>query len=90
MEIYIETPTFLSQAFFIFCLQFFIACRCQSSLQTKHGPRTWREKIPDLVLVQPWEIPLIEDESGLQRSQSSSASLSEQGELLLRITGTLR
>ncbi|GFO38019.1 sperm-associated antigen 1-like [Plakobranchus ocellatus] len=54
------------------------ASRCQSSLQTMHGAKTWREKIPPLVLVQPWEIPIIEDEAGLHRSMSSSISLSGQ------------
>ncbi|RUS91692.1 hypothetical protein EGW08_000518 [Elysia chlorotica] len=56
------------------------ASRCQNSLQTKYGPRTWRDKIPNLVLVQPWEIPLIEDEAGLHRSMSSSVSLSEKAD----------
>lgn len=54
------------------------ASRCQNLLQMRYGLKTWREKIPNLVLVQPWEVPLIEDETGMHRSMSSSVSLSEQ------------
>ncbi|GFR87401.1 sperm-associated antigen 1-like [Elysia marginata] len=57
------------------------ASRCQSSLQMSYGSKTWREKIPNLVLVQPWEIPLIVDEAGMHRSMSSSVSLSDKANI---------
>ncbi|XP_005109510.2 sperm-associated antigen 1 isoform X2 [Aplysia californica] len=53
------------------------ASRCQSTLQQRHGSAAWREKIPRLVLVQPWEVPEIVDQAGLHKSMSSTVSLSE-------------
>lgn len=60
----------------------FIACmlvsRCQNMLQKKFGPKSRREKIPPLVLVRNWEVPLIVDQAGLHRSMSSTVSLADQ------------
>ncbi|CAL1537604.1 unnamed protein product [Lymnaea stagnalis] len=53
------------------------AARCQSVLQKNLGPK-WRQNIPSLVFVQPWEIPLIVDQGGMHESLSSSTSLADK------------
>ncbi|CAG5119653.1 unnamed protein product, partial [Candidula unifasciata] len=53
------------------------AARCQSMLQQKFGLMSWREKIPPLVFVRDWEVPVIVDQAGLSRSMSSTVSLAD-------------
>ncbi|CAG5128850.1 unnamed protein product, partial [Candidula unifasciata] len=43
--------------------------------QEKCGLVSWPEKIPPLVLVRDWEVPVFVDQAGLSRSMSSTVSL---------------
>lgn len=68
----------LSGYFYTFLWYMYLIFRCQSHLQSVDGPR-WREKLPRIPSVLPWEVPDIRTpEEAASSSTTSSVPLSSQ------------